>query len=96
MRRYIVTAAMAIGLIALWAAMLPLAAEPAARHSGATSPAISKALFLCRGRSGLDQACAGALAKALVLGARSDAPARVSGRFCRADPQLLANLGRHE
>jgi hypothetical protein len=96
MRQYIVAAAITVGLIALWAAALPLAAEPAARQAGATSPAISKAMFLCRGPSGVDQACVRALAKALVLGASADTPAEVGGRHCPADPQLLANLRRHD
>lgn len=57
---------------------------------------MSKVLFLCRGQNGLDQACVGALAKALVLDAKADAPTRLSGRGCHADQQVLANLGRHD
>ena len=96
MRQYIVAAGMAVGLIALWAAMLPLAAEPAARQAGAAPPAISRALFLCRGPNDVDQACVRALAKALVPGAGTAAPTEAGGRYCPADPRLLANLRRHD
>ena len=39
----------------------------AAKQAAATSPMVSKALFLCRGRNGLDQVCVGALAIALAI-----------------------------
>jgi hypothetical protein len=76
MRQFIVAAAVAVGLIALWAAILPLTAETATKRAAATSPAISKALLLCRRQNGLAQACVGALANALVLDAQADRPPR--------------------
>lgn len=97
MRQFIIAAAVAGCLIALSAAMLPLTAESAAKQVvAARSPAIPKALSLCRGQNGLDQACVGALAKALVLNAKSDALTQFSDRRCPADQQVLANLGRRD
>jgi len=98
MRQIIVAAAMALGLIALWAAILPLTAQPAPKHAAA-SPAMSKALFLCRGSDGINQACVAALARATVIDttatdAAGDAPTPVSDRRCLADPQMLASLAR--
>jgi hypothetical protein len=87
MRKFIIAGAVVVGLIALWAAVLPAAA---------TSPAMSAALFLCRGQNGPDRACVLALAKALMLDAKTGAPIQVSDRRCRADQQLLANLDRHD
>jgi hypothetical protein len=96
MRQYIIAAAAALGLVALWAAVLPLSAEHTTKRAAATSPAMSKALFLCRGQNGLDRACMEALAKALVLDAKSDAAAQVSDQSCLADQQMLANSGRRD
>jgi hypothetical protein len=96
MRRFFIASAVVVGLIALWAAILPLTAEPAAKQAAATSPAMSKALFLCRGRNGLDQVCVGALAKALALDAKADASTRVSDRRCQADDKVLATLHRRD
>ena len=69
MRQFIIAAALALGLVALWAAILPLTAQPAPSQATVSSPAMSKALFLCRGPNGIDRTCAAALAKALVLDA---------------------------
>ena len=55
MRQIIITAAIALGLVALWAAILPLTAEPAPATTAMSSPAMSKALFLCRGPNGIDR-----------------------------------------
>jgi hypothetical protein len=96
MRPFIIAAAVAVGLVALWAAVLPLTAKPAAERAAATSPAITKALFLCRSRNGLDQGCVRALAKALALDIEADAPARVSDQRCQMDKAALAALGRHD
>jgi hypothetical protein len=96
MRQFIKAAAAVVGLIALWAAILPLTAEPATKQAAAASPAMSKALFLCRGRNGLDQACVGALAKALALDAKADAPTQVSDRRCQADHKALVTLQRRD
>jgi hypothetical protein len=92
MRRFMIAAVMAGGLIALWAAILPLTAQPAPKPAAAHSPALSKALFLCHGPRGIDQTCTTALARALVLEAPGTAPTQVNGQFCRANPQLFASL----
>jgi hypothetical protein len=105
MRRFLIAAAMAIGLIALWAAILPLTAKPAPANSAPATPAsatpapapaiVSKALFLCRGEHGIDRACAASLARALVLEASDHAPTPVSDRICHADPQAFSSADRH-
>jgi hypothetical protein len=96
MRQCATAAAVAVGLIALWAAVLPLTGKPAAKQVATRSPAISKALFLCHGQNGLDQGCVRALEKALLLDAKSDAATQVSGRSCPADQQGFANLNRRD
>jgi hypothetical protein len=87
MRQIIIAAAMAMGLVALWAAILPLTAQPAPMAAGAGSPVLSRALFLCRGPNGIDSACTAALARALGTGE----PRRTSAGHCacRADPATL-------
>jgi hypothetical protein len=55
---------------------------------------MSKAMFLCRGASGIDRTCAAALAKALVLDAADPAPSRASDRICPVDQQMLTSLDR--
>jgi hypothetical protein len=95
MRQFIIAAAMALGLVALWAAILPLTAEPAAKPA-ASSTEMSKALFLCRGPNGIDRTCAAALAKALVLEASDDKVTQVTDRQCHADRQTLAHLQRQD
>jgi hypothetical protein len=94
MRKFIVATAMAIGLIALWAAILPLTAQPAQKQTAVTPTTVSKALFLCRGPKGIDQACAAALAKELVLEVSDNRPNDTNDRMCHASPQVLADLDR--
>ncbi len=94
MRKFILAAAMAIGLVVLWAAILPLTAQPA--PTKAASPAMSKALFLCRTGNSIDRACAAALAKALVLDETGPAVTHASDRTCRGTPEALASLDRHD
>ena len=101
MRQILIAAAMAVGLIALWAAILPLAAQtaPPLVNTASTAPAaktMSKALFLCRGAHGVDQTCAAALAKALVLDASDHATTSVSDRICRADPRVFATTAHRD
>ena len=96
MRQFVIAAAMAMGLIALWAAILPLTAQPAPPHAAPPAPALSKALFLCRGPHGIDQACAAALAKAAVLDATESAATKASERTCRMDRQALASIDHHD
>jgi len=88
MRRIIIAAALAVGLVVLWAVVLPLAAQPALEPVGATSPPLSNALFLCRGPNGIDRACAASLARALVLDAYDHAPARLTDQNRPLDPQV--------
>lgn len=94
MRKFIVATAMAIGLIALWAAILPLTAQPAPKQAAVTPTTVSKALFLCHGPKGVDHACAAALAEALVMEASDNRPNDTNDRMCRVDPQVLAHLDR--
>ena len=96
MRQFIIAAAVAVGLVALWAAVLPLTTAPATKQAAAASPAMSAALFLCRGQNGPDHACVRALAKALMLDAKTGARTQVSDRRCQADQQVLANLDRRD
>ena len=94
MRQFIKAAAVAVGLIALWAAVLPLTPKPATSQAAAASPAMSEALFLCRDQNGLDHACVRALAKALMLDTKTGACTPISNRRCQADQQALADLDR--
>ena len=94
MRQFVIATVVAVGLPALWAGLLPLTAEPATKHVAAASPAMSKSLFLCHGPNGLNQACAAALAKALVRDVTVDAPARIGEQSCPADQKLLVELHR--
>ncbi len=96
MRRFLIAAAMAVGLVALWAAIVPLTAEPAPAQTTANSPAMSKALFLCRGPNGIDRTCAAALARALVLDAADGPVSHVSDRACHVDRKMLASLERRD
>jgi hypothetical protein len=90
MRQFLIASAMAVGLIALWAAILPLAAQPAA-----PPPALSKALFLCRGPNGIDRACTVALVQALVSDQPNGSATHVSDQYCPASRQMIASLSRH-
>jgi len=96
MRQYMMAIASAVGLLALWAAILPLTAEPATAPVAAAQVAMSKAHFLCRSPNGPNQACVAALAKALVLDARADASTRINDRSCRANQGTLATLRRRD
>jgi hypothetical protein len=96
MRQFIVAAALALGLVALWAAILPLTAQPAPTQATVASPAMSKALFLCRGPNGIDRTCAAALAKALVLDASGSTATHVNDRLCHLDRETLASLDHRD
>jgi hypothetical protein len=89
MRKFVVVVVLALGLVALWAAILPLTAQPAPRPA---SPALTKALFLCRTPHGIDNACAAALAKALVIDQRTDR----TEQTCRTDQQSFAAIDRRD
>jgi hypothetical protein len=73
---------MALGLVTLWALILPLVA--ARQLSTTPSPAMSKALFHCHRQQGIDQACIAALARALVV----EQPERAT-RACPANLRTL-------
>jgi hypothetical protein len=92
MRQFIVAAALATGLVGLWAVMLPLAAEPAPDTAASTAPGFSRALFLCRGPYGINRTCAAALARAVVLNTAGDGTGRIAHPVCRVDHATLMNL----
>ena len=91
MRQFIAAAAVATGLVGLWAVLLPLAAQPAPNPATSAAPALSRALFLCRGPNGIDRTCAAALAQAVGLNAAGERTA-VAHRVCHVDHATLANL----
>ena len=96
MRQFLVAAALALGLIALWAAILPLTAQPAPSRTSAAPPGMSKALFLCRSERGIDRACTAALAKALVADAPEQSATPAIDRVCRMDRQAFASIAQHD
>jgi hypothetical protein len=56
---------------------------------------MSRALFLCRTRHGIDETCAAALASALINGqSKHDATAVTvgAGRACRLEPQTVRRI----
>jgi hypothetical protein len=92
MRQILIASALAAGLIALWAAILPLTAQPAPHQTAVAPEVLSKALFLCRGPNGIDNKCAAALASALALDNADQQVTRVSDQLCAATPHILARL----
>lgn len=86
MRRSIIPAALALGLVALWAAAVPLTTQ---QTSANPSPAMAKALFLCRTQQGIDQTCAAALAQALIIEQRKHDATAATDRACHADPRTF-------
>jgi hypothetical protein len=94
MRQFLIASALAAGLIALWAAILPLTAQPAPRQTTVAPEVLSKALFLCRGPNGIDNKCAAALTSALLLDGPDQQVTRVSDQLCPATPHILARLIR--
>lgn len=94
MRQFVIAAAIALGLVAAWAVILPLTAQPAPAQT--SSPAMSRAMFLCRGTNGIDRTCAAALANALVLDATGPSPSPAGDRICPVDQQMLTSLERSD
>jgi len=86
MRRSIITAALALELVALSAANAPLATQ---QVSTSSSAAMVKALFLCRTRQGIDRTCATALMQALVIEQRKHGATATADRACHADPRTF-------
>jgi hypothetical protein len=89
MRRFVVVAALAIGLATLWAAIQPLVAQPV---PGMASPAISGALFLCRSQRGIDRTCAEALARALIIQPAKRDATSATDRACHPDRPDLRRI----
>ena len=83
MRRLIAIAALARGMAVMRAAILPLTAQ---QVSAAASPTMWKALFFCRRPHRIDQTCAIALTKALLI----DLPKRDAA--CRHRPGMPSRL----
>lgn len=94
MRQFLIASAMAAGLVALWAAILPLTAQPAVRQTSVAPEVLSKALFLCRGPNGIDSKCAAALTGALLFDGSDQQATRVSDQLCPATAHVLARLVR--
>jgi hypothetical protein len=86
MQRFIVTAAMALGLVTLRVVILPLTTQPVSTSS---SPTMSEALFLCRTQQGIDQTCAAALAKALIIGQPKRTATPAVDRTCHTVPRMI-------
>ena len=92
MLRFITAAALALGLVTLLAAIVPLATKAA---SIAPSPAMSRALLLCRTRHGIDETCAAALANALINEQSKHVATAVKAgaeRACQLDPQTVRRI----
>ena len=90
MRQIVTAAAMAIGLVGFWAAVLPLTAQPAAKPDRASSPALSRAIFLCHSPNGVDRSCAAALARALVIEQPDRTLVRAERPACHAHGNALS------
>lgn len=83
MRIFIISAALALGSVALLAATPPPATRPV---STATSPAMSKALSLCHMQQGIGRTCVSALVNALAIEQTEHAETVSAGRAlpCRS------------
>jgi hypothetical protein len=77
MRRFITATALALGLVTVVAAIMSPATKPV---SIAPPPAMSRALFLCHTRQGIDETCAAALANALINEQSKHSGTRKRGR----------------
>ena len=86
MQRSIITAALVLALVALWAAIVPPATQQASTSS---SPAMAHALFLCRTQQGIDQTCAAALTQALIIEQRKHDATIAADLACHADPRTF-------
>jgi hypothetical protein len=86
MGRSIITATSALGLVALWPAVVPLGTQ---QMSTSPSPAIATALFFCRKQQSINQTCAVALTQALVIEQRQHDPTVAADRTCHADPRTF-------
>lgn len=81
MLRFFISAIVALGFVVLWAVM----PQPATRAvSSITSPAMSKALYLCHNQQGVVQPCVTALVSALLMD-QSSAVAPTTGKVCHVE-----------
>jgi hypothetical protein len=82
MRRFFISVVVALGSVALWAAMPHPATQPVT-----TSPAMSKALFLCHRQQNVGQACVAALVNALVIEESKQKITATADRACHVEPR---------
>jgi len=81
MQRFFISAIIALGFVALWAVM----PQPATRRvSSTTSPAMSKALFLCHNQQAVVQPCVTALVSALLID-QSHMVTPTTGKVCHVE-----------
>jgi hypothetical protein len=80
MRRFITIAVLALGLVTIWVAILPLDREPVLITS---SPAVAGALFICHTQHDIDHMCAAALVKALIIEQPNRDPLAIVDRACQ-------------
>jgi hypothetical protein len=90
MRRSIVAAALALGLVTPWVAILPLIAQP---RPVSLSPIISKGLFRCRRYHCIDQTRAAELAEVLIVEQPKHDAAAVVDRRCHPDLRTFPKIG---
>lgn len=83
MQRFFISAVVALGFVALWAVMPQPATRPV---SSITSPAMSKALFLCHNQQGVVQPCVTALVSALLMD-QQHAVTPTTGKVCHVERQ---------
>jgi hypothetical protein len=91
MRRLIAIAALALGMVVVREAILPLTAQ---HVSAAGSPTMGRALFFCRRQHSTDQICVTALTKALFIGQPEHDTAVATDRACRPGSQIFAAIPR--
>jgi hypothetical protein len=91
MRRFIPIAVLALGLVTIWVAILPLDREPILITS---SPAVAGALFICHTQHDIDHMCAAALVKALIIEQPNRDPLAIVDRACQIN-SLAKEPGTH-
>jgi hypothetical protein len=84
MRRFFISGVMVLGYATLWAGMLQPATQPVSSN---TSPAMSKALFLCHRQQNLGQTCMGALVNALVAEQSTQPVIAAADWVCHVGPR---------
>jgi hypothetical protein len=84
MRKFFMSAVLALCSLALWAAVPQPAIRPVRIM---TPPAMSKALFLCHMQQGFRQTCVAALVNALVTELSKQALTATANRVCLVEPR---------